>query len=110
MGDTPINTQIMQIVGRSVLCLLTIFTALPSAGDAGVFTGNGQNLRQITSKSIQLVSIDVNITLGRGPLLFDGTVPGMDRAEYQCKFVLRNLTEKAEDVQVGFPIDSAFAR
>jgi hypothetical protein len=91
-------------------CLLALFTTLPAAADAGVFTGNGQNLRQISSKSIQLVSIDVSIMLGRGPFLFDSTVPGMDRTEYECKFVLRNLTEKAEDVQVGFPIDSQFAR
>lgn len=82
----------------------------PSLGDAGVFTGNGQDLHQITSKTVQLVSIDVSIVLGRGPFLFDGTVPGMDRAEYQCEFVLRNLSEKNEEIKVGFPVDSEFAR
>ena len=93
----------------SVLILLV--GACPCVlADAGVFTGNGQNLHQITSKTIQLVGIDVTIVLGRGPFLFDGTVPGMDRAEYMCKFVLRNLSDQEAEVKVGFPVDSQFAR
>ena len=56
------------------------------------------------------MSIDVSIIPGRGPFLFDGTVPGMDEVQYECTFVLRNLTDKAEEVQVGFPLDSQFAR
>jgi hypothetical protein len=79
-------------------------------GDAGVFTGSGQDLRQISSESVQLVSIDVTITLERGPSLFDGGVPGMDEIDYNCKFILHNLTDKKCAVQVGFPIDSEFAR
>ena len=77
--------------------------------DAGVFTGSGQNLRQISSKSIKLVSIDITILPRRGPFLYDGTVQGMDNIQYDCKFELRNLTDKAEEVQVGFPINSEFA-
>jgi hypothetical protein len=78
--------------------------------DAGVFTGNGQDLHQITSKAVHLVSIDVTIILGRGPFLFDGTVPGMDVAQYRCTFVLTSLSEKDEEVEVGFPVDSEFAK
>lgn len=92
-----------------IVCLLVRLSP-SSFADAGVFTGNGQDLHQITSKTVQLVSIDVTMVLGRGPFLFDGTVPGMDRAEYRCEFVLRNLTVKDEDVEVGFPIDSQFAK
>lgn len=97
------------------LLLLALFSVLlgipsPSFGDAGVFTGNGQDLHQITSKTVQLVSIDVTIVLGRGPFLFDGSVPGMDIAEYQCNFLLRNLSDKDEEIKVGFPADSEFAR
>jgi hypothetical protein len=96
---------------RTILTVLLAFW-IPSraAADAGVFTGHGQNLTQISSKSIQLVSIDVIIVPGRGPFLFDGTVPGMDEVHYECSFVLRNLTDKPEEVQVGFPVDSQFAR
>jgi hypothetical protein len=93
-----------------LLLSVALGTASPAVADAGVFTGNGQNLRQITSKTIQLVTIDVAIILGRGPFLFDGTVAGMDQAEYKCTFVLRNLSDREEDVQVGFPVDSEFAQ
>jgi hypothetical protein len=93
-----------------LLTLAVVACAAPLAwADAGVFEGNGQNLRQVTSESVQLVSIDVKIILGRGPFLFDGTVPGMDEARYSCVFVLRNLTAKPVEVQVGFPVDSQFA-
>jgi hypothetical protein len=102
------NTAVLPIV--LVLSFLILGTPSPAAADAGVFTGNGQNLRQISSKSIQLVSIDVSIIPGRGPFLFDGTVPGMDQVRYECTFVLRNLTDKPEEVQVGFPVDSQFAQ
>ena len=93
------------------LATASIFTvgAWPAFADAGVFDGSGQNLRQITSEAVQLVSIQVRIVLGRGPFLFDGTVPGMDRAEYSCAFVLKNLTGKPVEVQVGFPVDSELA-
>ena len=87
-----------------------ILTSRSGLADAGVFTGNGQNLRQISSKSIRMVSIEVTIVPSRGPFLFDGTVPGMDQVQYDCKFILRNLTNEAEAVQVGFPVDSQFAR
>lgn len=98
------------VVLSLVLSIAIFGTSDPAIADAGVFTGNGQNLRQISSKSIQLVSIDVSIIPGRGPFLFDGTVLGMDQVQYQCSFVLRNITDKAEEVQVGFPVDSQFAR
>jgi hypothetical protein len=92
------------------LISLLVFSSGLALADAGVFTGNGQNLRQITSKEIRLKSIEVNVVLGRGPFLYDGTVPGMDEVRYDCTFVLQNLTNSTEDVQVGFPVDSEFAR
>jgi hypothetical protein len=95
---------------RSLVFAFTIPLSAIARGDAGVFTGTGQNLKLISTDSVQLVSIDVKIVLGRGRFLFDGSVPGMDQAEYDCRFVLRNLTNKACDFQVGFPIDSEFAK
>lgn len=91
-----------------VLSVLTCYTA-PVLADAGVFTGNGQSLHQITSKSVQLVSIDVIMALGRGPYLYDGGVAGMDRAHYLCKFVLHSKSDQPEDIEIGFPVDSEFA-
>jgi hypothetical protein len=86
-----------------------VATASPALGNAGVFTGNGQNLRQITSQTIQLITVDVVIMLGRGRFLFDGSVSGMDQADYACTFVLRNRSDKTAEIQVGFPVDSQFA-
>jgi len=89
--------------------LVLACSAAPVLADAGVFTGNGQTLHQVTSKSIQLASIDVTMALGRGPYLYDGGVAGMDRARYLCKFVLRSKSDQPEEVQIGFPVDSEFA-
>lgn len=100
-----------RFVWRSSMTLVLFLAILQNAhGDAGVFTGNGQNLHQVTSKTIQLVNIDVTIVLGRGPFLFDGSVPGMDEAEYRCSFLLKNLTDENAEVKVGFPVDSQFAQ
>ena len=110
-SDFAKQNAMKTVVPMLTLAASLLMAALPLAfADAGVFTGNGQDLHQTTSKTVQLVSIDVTIVLGRGPFLFDGTVPGMDRAEYRCTFVLRNLSDKDEDVGIGFPVDSQFAK
>lgn len=89
--------------------LVIAAAAISARADVGVFTGTGQNLQQITTADIQLVSIDVTIMPVRGRFLFDGTVPGLDMVEYDCTFVLRNLTDKVCEVRAGFPLDSQFA-
>src|ERR1700691_3012427 len=99
----------MRAALRVLPLLVIVCSSTPVLADAGVFTGNGQSLHQITSKSIQLVSIEVTIALGRGPFLYDGGVAGMDRARYLCKFVLRSKSNQPEEVEVGFPVDSEFA-
>jgi hypothetical protein len=89
----------------STLALLAPIAALGTSAfaDAGVFTGNGQSLHQISTKNVRLVAIDVTIVPGRGRFLFDGTVPGMDRTEFYCTFVLKSLSSNLEEVQIGFP-------
>ena len=103
----------MKVTSTAIATLILFFALLGAASsanaDAGVFTGNGQSLHQISSKTIQLMGIDVTIILGRGRFLFDGGVAGMDQTEYLCKFVLRSLSDKSEEVEVGFPVDSEFA-
>jgi hypothetical protein len=94
----------------AIACVLEILLSSAVWGDAGVFAGTGQNLKLISTNSVQLVSIDVTIILERGRFLFDSSVPGMDEVAYDCHFVLRNLTDEACDFQVGFPLDSEFAR
>jgi hypothetical protein len=72
------SRAIVLLVGAGLALLLTVSDA---PGNAGVFMGNGQNLRQFTSRTIQLVSEDVTIVLGPGLFPFDGGLPGMERAE-----------------------------
>jgi hypothetical protein len=89
----------------------------PALADAGVFFGNGQDLHQISSKSIHLVSIDVTIVLGEGVLPTSPEFAGLDKnqlelvrgnfATYRCTFVLQSLSDKSEEVQVGFPVESS---
>lgn len=59
------KVALMRLLRLAVLSQLWT-AALPAGADAGLFFGNGQDLHQITSKSIHLASIDVTITLGQG--------------------------------------------
>jgi len=77
-------------------------------GNVGVFTGYGHSIELSSSDSIQMVSEEVTIIPGRGRFLFNGGVPGMDRVEYDCTFVLKNLEEKKVEIRAGFPLNSQF--
>ena len=90
----------------TLLIILTTFHA--ARANVGVFAGSGQTIQLVHSADVQMVSEEVLVVLGRGRFLFDGTVPGMDRVEYQCKFTLKNRSAKAATIQVGFPLDSEF--
>lgn len=100
-----------------LLLLVFIGSASPALADAGVFYGDGQDLHQITSKSVHLASIDVTIVLGEGVLPTSPELAGLDKnqlvilggnlATYRCTFVLQSLSDKPEEVQVGFPVESS---
>ena len=89
--------------------LLFLTCTAPAIADAGVFAGNGQTLRQVTTEDIQLVSIDVTMALRSGLAILESKVAEIDRTDYWCTFVLHNRTAKPVNVQVGFPVDSQFA-
>jgi hypothetical protein len=74
----------------------------------GVFAGYGHTIQLVHNADVQMVSEEVLIVPGRGRFLYDGTVPGMDRVEYQCKFMLKNRCTKTVTIQAGFPLDSQF--
>lgn len=76
--------------------------------NVGVFTGYGHSIELTKTKDIQMMSEDVTIIPGRGRFLFNGGVPGMDRVEYDCIFVLKNLKDKKVSIQVGFPLNTQF--
>jgi hypothetical protein len=91
---------------RNVVFLIVVLTASVACANTGVFEGSGHTIKLIRSEDIQLQSERVTIVPGRGPFLYDGTGPGMDRVEYTCKFVLRNRSKKQVTIQVGFPLTS----
>jgi hypothetical protein len=96
----------------SRLALTVLFVgacAAPVRANAGVFFGSGQTVRLGTSADIQLVSEDVTIRPLRSGWLMDGSIGrACDRVEYECRFQLKNLTDKPVSVQVGFPLNSQF--
>lgn len=99
-----------------IISTLFLVSASPVKADAGVYFGSGQDLHQITSKAIHLASIDVMIVLGDGTVPTTGDFAKLDKkeaelirgnlVEYRCKFVLRSLSDKPEEVEVGFPVDA----
>lgn len=91
----------------------TLFTALAllsfvalAGANIGVFEGEGQTIELAGTAEVRLVEEDVTITLGRGPLPFDGSLHPrtLDRADFDCRFVLENLAEEPVEIRVGFPL------
>ena len=91
---------------RYVAFLVVVLAPALAYANTGVFEGAGHTIKLVRSEDVQLRSEAVTITPCRGPFLFDGTAPGMDRVEYRCKFVLHNRSRKPVTVQVGFPLTS----
>ncbi len=89
--------------------LLTIASQFAVA-NVGVFTGTGHSIELASTDQIKMVKEEVTIIPGRGRFQFNGGVPGMDRVEYDCKFELKNLTDKPTKIQVGFPLNSQFLK
>jgi hypothetical protein len=83
--------------------------AFPSLARAnvGVFSGSGHTVKLSESAEVQLVRERVEIHPHRGPRLFAGGAP-VDRVDFDCTFELRNLSDQAVAIQVGFPLDSQF--
>ncbi len=82
------------------------FLSVIAYANVGIFGGFGHSVILEKTSDIQMVSEEVSISLGRGMIPFTGSLRGLDRAEYRCKFLLRNLSDKKVTVQVGFPLSS----
>jgi hypothetical protein len=76
------------------------------AAAQGVLTGNGQFPELVGGRDVMITRASVVIVPGRGRFPFDGTVPGLDRVEYYCRFELQNLEEVEVQFQVNFPLDA----
>ncbi len=98
----------MRISGLVVLLLS--LSAHSVSANVGIFTGFGHSVALSSTEKVQMVSEEVTIIPGRGRFLFRGGVQGMDRVEYHCLFVLKNLQKSKVNIQVGFPLNSQFLR
>ncbi len=74
-----------------------------SLGNTGVFFGSGHTLQLIKSADVQMVAEDVLITPTCG---FSAMTQS---AEFRCRFLLKNLSSKTVNIQVGFPLDRELA-
>ena len=94
---------------KSVLfILLSLFTSINSFGNVAVFGGYGSNLELKSNADIQMVSEDINIIILRSGQYSTGGAKwfSQNKAHYNCKFKLKNLSNKEITVQVGFPLSS----
>ena len=70
-----------------------------SLGNTGVFFGSGHSLKLIKSADVQMVAEDVLISPNCG---FSAS---KQWAEFRCRFLLKNRSDKTVKIQVGFPLD-----
>ena len=91
---------------KNILAVAFLVSAFAAAANAntGIFFGSGQTITLGKSEQVQMVSEDVTVKPNCSRYL------PTDSVDYRCKFVLKNLTAKPVTIQVGFPLDSEFAR
>jgi hypothetical protein len=91
-------------------CWLLGLIPLVLLGNVGVFDGGGADLQLGGTDQIQMVSERVEIALvpADGPVT--GNLKHRDLAQYQCRFVLKNLSNQAVTARVGFPITAEGGR
>ncbi len=99
------TTTLSKKIKAGLTILLLTFVSQISAANSGIAAGRGHSITLISSDNIKMVREVVTITPRRGPFLFDGSVKGMNRVEYDCLFELKNLNKNPTKIQVGFPLD-----
>ena len=83
-----------------------IFAAAGCFGNVGVFRGSGQTPVLEKSSEIQMVEELVEMRPRRGDYPVDTSCRNLDKMDFRCRFLLRNLSDKKVVVQVGFPLDT----
>lgn len=86
--------------------MLLSFVAWNSFGNAGVFRGGGQTPVLEKSAEVQMVEEEVVMIPRRGDYPVDTSGRNLDKMEFRCRFLLRNLTDQPVTLQVGFPLTS----
>lgn len=89
---------------RILASLIFAFSVISAFANVGVFGGVGANIELVSNAEIQMVSEDVAIKLVPSEAPVTGSLNHLDEARYDCRFVMRNLSDKPEKVKMGFPI------
>ena len=84
--------------------LLVLIVPGTTFGNVGVFDGFGQTIRLENTAQVQMVSEDVDIYLLRAGGRVTGSLQYVDRAQYLCRFALRNITNEVVTISAGFPL------
>jgi len=84
---------------------LTVFLlSFALFANVGVFDGSGQTPALVKTADIQMVEEVVVMHPSPGRYPIDLSCRNLDKMEFDCKFILRNLSGKSVTVPVGFPI------
>ena len=91
---------------RNNLMMWAVFAAALSLwGNVGVFRGSGQTLVLEKSAEVQMVEEEVVMRPRRGDFPVDDSLRNLDRMDFSCRFLLRNLADKPVKLSVGwFPV------
>ena len=74
-------------------------------GNAGVFGGSGQTPTLEKTADIQMVEEEIIMIPSRGNYPVDTSCRNLDKMDFRCRFILRNLSDKKVVLPVGFPLD-----
>ena len=81
---------------KIILIFLFLFSVLSySFGNAGIFRGQGQTPVLEKNSQIQMVSEEIEMIPRPGKRPVDLSLRNMDKMDFRCRFVFRNLTEKS---------------
>ena len=75
-------------------------------GNAGVFRGSGQTPALGKTDQIQMVEEEIIMFPRRGDYPVDTSCRNLDKMDFRCRFILRNLSDKKVVIPVGFPLDT----
>lgn len=72
--------------------------------NVGLFDGSGASITLGNTDQIQMVSevVEISFSPAQGPVT--GDLVHRDKAHYNCRFVLKNLSNQTVTAQVGFPL------
>ena len=89
---------------------LLFFLLANCFGNAGVFRGSGQTPTLEKTEDVQMVEEEIIMTPRESKYPVDTSAKNLDKMDFQCRFILRNLSNKQVVLQVGFPLDSEALR